>query len=581
MRSVVKRVLGFVLVVVSLMGVVGLAASQTFINKTGKTVTGIKIEFSKKVTINRHDSAFPDQDPNGRAQEFTFSGRDLRNFGKFSVSWMPSSGKVVDYEWIEKSQPSQTAQASSPSSEQEFKLPDPNTPPILYGNDYPDLDESLYQLQPDEQIWMTDLDGHGDIYDNDSIKINYAPGFDKSQITKIDVYRNGIKLRFLPEKFDVLTNAQMKTFDGNPAEHSPASNHTDHAIMGYEYKFEIHTADHIWMFSKTVKSGFKWRPEEVFAQMDNNWTESFSRLSYDDLVRFFQQLKNDGFTGIGFEMSYYMDSPCDNSLIDLKTRNPKISIWGSRTPTMDELETMLKAINAVGLDAYLREYIYISAEYQNQRGFTYSADIKPTHPEKFFDNYTNLLLKIVPLLNEYHVKLITPFVETTGIEQYPDLIKRMYTTISEAYQGEIGFKEETANTLNGYNATNPIRTEEEYAKFERDFTFWNWRDSYGRSMTIEHSCWTPVLDSQKDQRVSVMVQNFVKFWKPAVNYFRSNFPENPQMFGEIGIYNADGVCLGPTYWNLTNKQFDNQEVADIWYTYLKGAKQLGINKIST
>jgi len=143
----------------------------------------------------------------------------------------------------EETMPAQATQGTSSSSEQEFTLPDPNTPPILYGDDYPGPDEQLYQPEPDEQIWLTDLDGHGDIYDNDSIKINYAPGFDVSQITKIDVYRNGIKLRFVPQKIDVLTNAQMKTFDGNPAERSPASNHTDHAIMGYEYEFKISTAD--------------------------------------------------------------------------------------------------------------------------------------------------------------------------------------------------------------------------------------------------------------------------------------------------------------------------------------------------
>ena len=86
---------------------------------------------------------------------------------------------------------------------------------------YPGPDEPLYVPAEGEQIWLTDLEGHADIYDNDSIKINYAPGFDKSQITRIDVYRNGVKLRFVPALFDVLTNEQMKTFDGNPAENTP------------------------------------------------------------------------------------------------------------------------------------------------------------------------------------------------------------------------------------------------------------------------------------------------------------------------------------------------------------------------
>jgi len=188
-------VLGLVLVGVALMSVVGLAASQTFINKTGKSVTGITIEFSKRVIITRHDSAFSDQSPSGRSDQFTFSGRDLRNRGRFTISWMPSSGKVV-----------------TTQQEEEFKLPDPNTPPILYGDDYPGPDEPLYQPQPDEQIWVTDVDGHEDIYDNDSIKINYAPGFDVSQITKIDVYRNGVKLRFVPEAARRATTPTMRSW---------------------------------------------------------------------------------------------------------------------------------------------------------------------------------------------------------------------------------------------------------------------------------------------------------------------------------------------------------------------------------
>ena len=65
MRMAARRVLGLVLVGLLLMSVVGLAASQTFVNKSGKTVTGITITFFKKVTITRHDLAFPDQSPSG------------------------------------------------------------------------------------------------------------------------------------------------------------------------------------------------------------------------------------------------------------------------------------------------------------------------------------------------------------------------------------------------------------------------------------------------------------------------------------------------------------------------------------
>jgi len=580
MRSAAGRVLGAALVLVVVISVLGLAASQTFINKTGKTVTGIKIEFSKQVLITRHDSVFPDQAPSGRSDEFTFDGGSLRNLGRFTVSWMPSSGKVMDYEWIEKAQPSEDQQSSTQQNEGS-SLPDPNTPAILYGNNYPGPDEPQYQPAEDEQLWLTDLEGHGDIYDNDSIKINYAPGFDVSQIRKIEVYRNGIKLRFVPEKFDVLTNGQMKTFDGNAAEHSPASNHTDHAIMGYEYKFKILSADHVWILTKTVKSGFRWRPKEMWAQMDFNWMCGMERLSHDEMVEFFIQLRNDGFTGISFDIAYYMNSPYDNDVIEQRVADRDITWESITTATAREVEDLLRAIREARLEVSVRGYIYISQQYQDEHGPTFSGDIDPTNPQEFFDSYTRLWLKLVPLLNKYHVKLITPFVECYDLKENSELIKEMYTKISGQYDREMGFEEGTANILNGVKELRRLIKDITDFKLVSDkYTFWDWKDSRGRPVRIEYSCWTPPLETQKDQRVSVMAANFVKFWRPAVAYYSSTYPHNPEMFGELGVRNADGACLGPTYYDVTDKRLDREEVADIWYAYLKGANELGIRSIN-
>ena len=580
MRNVAGRVLSFALVAMLVMSAVGLAASQTFINKTGKTVTGIKVEFSKSVRITRHDAVFSDQDPSGgRGQEFTFSGGELHNSGRFTITWLPSSGKVVDYEWIEKAQPAQTPQTSSPSTKQGSALPDPNTPPILYGDDYPGPDEPLYQPADDEQIWLTDIDGHADIYDNDSIRINYAPGFDKSQITKIDVYRNGIKLRFLPDTFDVLTNAQMKTFDGNYREHSPASNHTDHAIMGYEYKFRIQTADHLWMFTKTVKSGFRWRPKEIWAEMGISWHwNEIDSLSFDDIVKFLTYLKRDGFTGISVDIPYYVMTPYDSDVIKVYSPEPGIATRGGIiTPTSERLEKMLKAAQEAGVYVHIRGHLYISQKYKDEYGFMgCSSDIDPRNPERFFDGYTTLLLKLVPLLNKYHVKLLTPFTEMDGIEKYPGLIKEMYTTVSEQFDGEMGFEEATHNMLTGDSYINPtpIHTVSAFESLVRNFTFWDWKDSHGRPMRIEYSCWNPPVETQMDQRVSVMEPNFVKFWSIPVDYYRSKYPDDSQMFGEIGARNADGQSLGSAYWDIKNKVIDEQERADYILAALIGTKRL-------
>ena len=52
------------------------------------------------------------------------------------------------------------------------------------------------------------------------------------------------------------------------------------------------------------------------------------------------------------------------------------------------------------------------------------------------------------------------------------------------------------------------------------------------------------------------------------------------MFGEIGVYDADGVGLGPAYWNMSNKVLDYQEVADVWCAYLNGTRKLGIESLN-
>ena len=86
MASAGRRVLGLVLAGVLLMSFVGLAGTQTFINKSGGAVKGITVTFSKDVRITRHNSVFPDQSPNTRDDQFTFSGGDLRNLGRFSIT---------------------------------------------------------------------------------------------------------------------------------------------------------------------------------------------------------------------------------------------------------------------------------------------------------------------------------------------------------------------------------------------------------------------------------------------------------------------------------------------------------------
>ena len=580
-----------------LVGVTTLAGTKTFTNDTGAVATGIKIEFSTNATITWHSGEFTVQDPTGFGTEFKFSGGAVQPDGTFTISWGPSAVNIEGYEWITE----QSASASAPSEQKESTASSQGGA-LLYGNAYPGPDEPLYQPKPDEEIWLTDLEGHKDVYDNDGIRINFAPGFDRSTIEKIEWYRNGIHLPFLDDKLEI-TNAEMKTFKGDetveagmrtgrgPIQVTPPSSHTDHAIVGYVYGVAIfpkgYDGSFNWVAAKktltiTVKSAFKWHPKEAWAEIDGAWMVTMHKLSYDDVVNYFKILKADGFTGISLDMPYYMMTPYDNKVFELKTSDPRISQWNMKTPSLSEVEEILKAISAAGLDVHVRGYIRISKQYLDKHGqFICSSFIDPTNPREFFGNYANLWLKLIPLLNQYHVKLITPFVEMESIEKYSGLIKEMYTKISEQFDGEMGFDEATNLLLDGHSAINdtPIHTESAFARLVRNFTFWDWKDAHGRPMRIEYSCWAPPIETQKDQRVSVMLPNFTRFWEPAMAYYNATYPQDPKMFGEIGVFDIDRVCMGfplPT----TNKRFDDQEMADIWYVYLKEAKELGINSLN-
>ncbi len=587
MRGLFGQAVGVLLVGLLAMSIIGVAATETFVNKTGHDVYGITVTFSTRVKITRHGYVFPDQDPSsGRSDQFTFSGGKLHNYQRFTIGWIPGTAQVVSYEWLEEepTAPSEVEEAAPPqetSSSSAPSLPDPNTPPLLYGDDYPGPDEPLYQPKPDEEIWLTDLEGHEDIYDNDGIRINYAPGFDKSKVTKINVYRNGVYMRFLPEKFDVLTNAQMKTFDGNPLEHSPASSHTDHAIMGYEYEFDIYTADHLWILKKTVKSGFRWRPKEVWAFLDISWHWSeLDGIPYDSIVKFFEYLKYDGFTGISIVIPYYVMTPYSNDIFEQYTVDHSITNWEIVTPTPSELEKILKAADEAGLDKQVMGFFYVSQSYIDAHKDRYIGKgmMDPKNPKLFFENYTRLLKKIIPLLNKYHVKSLVVLDETGNLNtSYSEFIQEMLTKLSTKFNGRLGIDVAANLILVGIYWDDKKRT---WQGTMGQMTFLGWISPDGQRLEDLYSCWAPPLETQEDQRVSVMVPNFVKFWKPLFDYVAAKYSNPPQAFGEIGVFDADGVGLGyPSYEATANKVEDEQEMADVWYAYLKGSKELGVEQI--
>jgi hypothetical protein len=97
---VARRVLALILLGLALVVCVVLAASESLTNRTGRTATAVTVTFSEQVRITSYDEAvFPQKEPSSRASTFKFSGGQLENGARFSVSWTPSGATIESYEW--------------------------------------------------------------------------------------------------------------------------------------------------------------------------------------------------------------------------------------------------------------------------------------------------------------------------------------------------------------------------------------------------------------------------------------------------------------------------------------------------
>jgi hypothetical protein len=539
---VVRRVLALVLLGVVVVACAALAASESLRNDSRKTAYGVTIQFSDSVRITSWDTAtFPTCSPSsGRAESFAFSGGELASSGQFRVSWTPSTAEITNTEW-------ETTGANAAGSTSGTSAPLTYEEIMAQIAHYPGPDEPLYVPAEGEQIWLTDLEGHADIYDNDSIRINYAPGFDKSLISRIDVYRNGVKMRFAPALFDVLTNEQMKTFDGNPAENSPASNHTDHAIFGYAYRLQLYakTAAPIAALTATIRSPVTYRPTYLYAHIDSNWVtclvNTYFYMTDSDWLSVFREFKDAGFTGVQVETNWFIETSTSSRVFGSYTIDPQVHPY-MRTETDEELRHVLSLVKTAGLDIELRVQLYVS-ESGNTGGACNRSAIRPSNPNQFFANLGDIAVHLATLAEEFGAKIFCPLVEMNSLVLlYPEQIRTLLTRIDQVFSGKLAVDVSVHHYLAGFNCYNSETDLEANVG-----TFWDWRDDRGRPALFEMNWW-PLdqvpLETQKDQRFTVMVERMVQLWMPAIRLLRSKYPDVPLTFGEIGTYTSrDGAVL--------------------------------------
>jgi hypothetical protein len=478
------------------------------------------------------------------------------------VSWTPSTAEITNVEWA-------TTGESAAGSTTGSNVPLTYEQIMAQLAHYPGPDEPLYVPAEGEQIWLTDLEGHADIYDNDSIRINYAPGFDKSQVARIDPYRNGVKMRFVPALFDVLTNDQMKTFDGNPAEHSPASSQTDHAIMGYGYEFRITMAvfgSVPLSLSVTVKSGVTYNGKIWFFVGGDAW-RALDTLTDDQLKASLAGISGLA-DGVVLRTTYFMLSDTSNEVVARYAQEAGMTPAWSRTLTRDEILRFLRICHEIEMPVEVGVEVWLSESYMTSHPGAWRGAIKPQNVNAWFANYEAVCVEVARAAQEGGAVMFCPFYEMNSLAQYPQKTAEVGAAIKQVFTGHLDFDEATHQYLMGSNNYNgETRLDRNAVQLSRDYDVlgMNWWDITG-------------LDSTADQRFSIMVENAVEFWEPAFSLYRARHPWVEIDFGEVGSRNYDGGVFGydehPETYPL-----DYQESSDLFAAVLATSAYYGVGRV--
>lgn len=444
--------------------------------------------------------------------------------------------------------------------------------------EYPGPDEPLYEPGPDEAIWLTDLEGHAGIYDNDSIRINYADWFDKSQISRIEIRRNGIKMQFLPDLIggDVLTNDQMKTFDGNPSEDTPASAHTDHAIFGYEYAFWFYGEPSLKVETAVVLSPVHYTGEVAVNIGGGHETDiRVGNWPYAWMVERFEEFKAMGYEAVAFQVYYLMHSAQANEVFAMYRQDLSIHSFAS---TLEDkyIRDILCAIDAAGLDAELRIEIWVSDEAETQEDYSHRGALRPSNLDAWFESYGDICEHLGRIMEEEGGDIFTPLVELSKTETNESNVRALLDRIRTVYSGRLSVGQQTHSMLAGDSTYD---RESDWRVILDRSRFWDYDDLEIGMNCLPSGAW----ETQNDQRFSILVENLVASWSRAIAYYRGRYPDQSIRFTELGAFYFDSSSRGFDWW-LHNPerrlQTDFQELSDLWAAYLFMAEYLDVNGIS-
>ena len=318
--------------------------------------------------------------------------------------------------------------------------------------------------------------------------------------------------------------------------------------------------------------------------MSGQWA---APMSTAEILELLTKVKAWGYKGVSINVSCWVSDPFSSVVFRLPGVDLTVADWRF-TASDEQLSSLLDLAEQAGLDAEVKKMLqlYVSRAWDDQTG-DYSASMRP-----------NVIVSSTPtsslphtyagLLSSTALCCSLPSPRWTVSDVRDGTSKGLLHPTHIGVQWRVLFEESTHHYLDrvGFSLSGKLSS-----PLRNSLGNSSWRNPQGRPMVIEWSCWTPRLESQNDQRLSVLVGGMLSSWSPALDYYRAKYPVNTIRFGEIGTFNTDGVARGGDYFYALVEAAtktgaanvgirDAQEVADIWAAYVISAIVMRLQGLS-
>jgi hypothetical protein len=242
--------------------------------------------------------------------------------------------------------------------------------------------------------------------------------------------------------------------------------------------------------------------------------------------------------------------------------------------TNDEIARLLRLIREAGLEGEIRLELWLSPEYKSQHSFVGErGQITPSNIGEWFRSYSAVCVALGRIAEAEHASVFYAAVELDSMERYAEQWRSIAADIHAVFSGRVSIVESTGIFLGAENCG------------QGQFTdlvgqFW---DAFDFIAMDVYPADCRALETQSDQRFSVVIERFASEVRRAFDYYRAKYPGKRIEFGEMASNNVNGdlviglpddICASPNYTQ------DLQEMSDAWAAFLIGASAVGADGIA-